>query len=123
MSTLNELQEAGLEPLHFILAYAGLALSLTMKMGEEYPTTDFSFKGFFKKYIISIIFSLIAIPVILVMATDTSMHEFLPINYVTAVLAGWQTQAIFKSTFTMVANRRGLSGGGNGNGGVGGNPQ
>lgn len=118
MGTINELEGAGLEPLHFFLAYAGLILNLLMKMGEEFPLLDFSFKTFFKKYLFSILFSLIAIPVLLIVATDTSIHEFLPINYVTAVLAGWQTQAIFKSTFTMVVNRRGLNGnvGSNGNG-------
>lgn len=116
METVEELQAAGLEPLHFILAYAGLLLNLLMKMGEEYPMPDFSFRSFLKRYIFSMLFSVIAIPVLLIVATDTSISEFLPINYVTAVLAGWQTQSIFKSTFTMVTNRRGLNGGGNGNG-------
>lgn len=109
METINELQQAGLEPLHFLLAYAGLLLNLLMKLGEEFPLLDFSFRTFLKKYFISILFSIIAIPVLLIVATDTSIHEFLPINYVTSVLCGWQTQALFKSTFIMVANRRGLN--------------
>lgn len=109
METINELQEAGLEPLHFLLAYAGLLLNLLMKLGEDFPLPDFSMKLFMKKYFISILFSVIAIPVLLIVATDTSIHEFLPINYVTAVLCGWQTQSLFKSTFAMVTNRRGLN--------------
>lgn len=118
METINELQQSGLEPLHFLLAYAGLLLNLLMKLGEEFPLLDFSFKTFFKKYFISILFSLIAIPVLLIVATDTSIHEFLPINYVTAVLCGWQTQAIFKSTFIMVLNRRNINTSSNGNGSI-----
>lgn len=116
METLNTLRGTGLEPLHFILAYAGLVLNLLMKLGEEYPLLDFTAKTFLRKYFISILFSVIAIPVLLIVATDTSIHEFLPVNYVTAVLAGWQTQAIFKSTFNMVVNRRGLNISSNGNG-------
>lgn len=112
METICELRNAGLEPLHFLLAYAGLILNLLMKLGEEFPLSDFSFNMFFRKYFISILFSIIAIPVLLIVATDTSIHEFLPINYVTSVLCGWQTQSIFKTTFTMVANRRGLGGNG-----------
>lgn len=114
MDTINELHQAGLEPFHFLLAYAGLLLNLLMKLGEEFPIPDFSFRAFLKKYLISILFSIVAIPVLLIVATDTSIHEFLPINYVTAVLCGWQTQAIFKSTFIMVSNRRGLNINGNG---------
>lgn len=106
METIEHLRAAGLESMHFILGYAGLLLNLLMKAGEEYPTADFTFKAFFKRNLFSILFSLIAIPVLLIMATDTSIHEFLPINYVTSVLAGWQTQSLFKSTFAMVANRR-----------------
>lgn len=116
METVHELQVAGLEPLHFLLAYAGLLLNLLMKLGEEYPLLDFSVRTFFKKYLISILFSIVAIPVLLIVSTDSGIHEFLPVNYVTAVLAGWQTQAVFKSTFAMVANRRGLNIGSNGNG-------
>lgn len=106
METIDTLRAAGLESIHFALGYAGLLLNLLMKMGEEYPTPDFTFRAFFKRNLFSILFSLVAIPVLLIVATDTSIHEFLPINKVTAVLAGWQTQSLFKSTFTMVANRR-----------------
>lgn len=109
-TTIHTLQQAGLEPIHFVLAYAGMTLCLLARMGEEYPLPDFVFKKFLKQKLISIIFSIIAIPVILVVATDSSIHEFLPINLVTAVLAGWQTQSIFKSVFAMYGNRKGLNG-------------
>lgn len=103
------LQESGLNSIHFLLAYSGLLLSLLMKMAEEYPLPGFKMKEFFKRYLISILFSLIAIPVLLIVATDTTMKDFLPINYVTAVLAGWQTQAVFKSTLAVVSNRKGMN--------------
>ena len=108
--TIHALQEAGLDSIHFVLAYAGMILCLLARMGEEYPLPDFAVRRFFKQKLISILFSIIAIPVILVVATDSSIHEFLPINLVTAVLAGWQTQSIFKSVFTMYGNRKGLNG-------------
>lgn len=37
------------------------------------------------------------IPVLLILSYDTSLKDILPINNLTAVLAGWQTQSIFKS--------------------------
>ena len=110
-TTIQSLQQAGLEPMHFFLAYAGMILCLLARMGEEYPLPDFVLKTFFKRKVISIIFSIIGIPVILIVATDSSIHEFLPINYVTAVLGGWQTQALFKSVFAMYGNRKGLNNG------------
>lgn len=105
MEIIYSLQASGLESIHFALGYAGLFLNILMKMGEGYPLPEFTFREFFKRNLFSILFSLVAIPVLLIVATDTSIHEFLPINKVTAVLAGWQTQSLFKSTFNMVSNR------------------
>lgn len=105
METINELRDSGLTALHFLLALAGMALNLLMKMGEEYNTPEFTFKGFLKKHLISIIFSFIAIPVLLIVATDSSLKDFLPVNNITAVLCGWQTQSVFKTIFAIRTRR------------------
>lgn len=84
----------GLEPMHWILAYSGLAVHLLMKMAE---TPGSLFAGFTKKDVLVTIASIIAIPAILIVCTDTSLKDVLPINYVTAFLAGYQTQSLLRS--------------------------
>lgn len=111
---MNPLHIEGLNALHFILAYAGMIIYILAKLAEVFPKDEFNGRKFLKENIITTIISIIGIPVLLVIATDPSVKEFLPINNVTAVLCGWQTQSLFKSVFSMVSNRRGL----NGNGGA-----
>lgn len=95
----------GIESIHFFLAYAGAILHILMKLSEVFSRSDFSWKFFIRKNIIPFIISVIGIPVLLVVATDTSLKETLPINYVTAVLAGWQTQSFFK-TLSLLYSRK-----------------
>lgn len=90
-----------LQPLHWILAYTGLALHLLLKMAE---TPGGLLEGFTKRDVLITIASIIAIPAILVVCTDTSLRELLPINYVTAFLAGYQTQSFLK-TFGSIGNK------------------
>lgn len=103
---------ATLEPMHYFLAYAGMLIYVLVKLAEVFPLPDFDYKKFIRQNIISVLISLIGIPVLLIVATDTSLHDIFPINYATAVLCGWQTQSVFKSLFQVVANRRGLNGNG-----------
>lgn len=98
-----------LEIMHFILAYSGMILYILMKLAEVFPKPDFSYKAFFTQNIITVIISIIGIPVLLVLATDTSLQDILPINYVTAVLCGWQTQSLFKSVFSLYSTRKGFN--------------
>lgn len=91
----------GLDPLHYILAYMGLGIHIFIKMAE---TPGGLFDGITKKDILISIASAIAIPAILIMCTDTSLKEILPINYVTAFLAGFQTQSILRS-FSMIGGK------------------
>lgn len=91
----------GLQPLHFVLAYAGMLLHILMKLAECINKPDFVFQSFLKTNIIPIIISVIGIPVLLIVATDTTIQGFLPINNVTAVLAGWQTQSLFKTLVSL----------------------
>lgn len=96
----------GLQPIHFILAYAGAVLHILMKLAEVFNRPDFVFRIFLRKNILPFIISLIGIPVLLIMATDQTIKSFLPINLVTAVFAGWQTQSLFKSLSNLYGNKR-----------------
>ena len=87
--------------MHWLLAYAGLVIHQLMKMAATPGKFSISFK---KKDVLVLIASAISIPAILVICTDTSLADVLPINYVTAFLAGYQTQEILKS-FTGIGSR------------------
>ena len=95
----------GIDPIHWVLAYAGMFIHILLKVADLNQTPDFSIKSHVKKNIYTIIASLIMIPVLLIVLTDTSLKEVLPINKVTAVLAGYQTQSIFKSLMNMYQSR------------------
>ena len=99
----------GIEPLHYLLAYAGMIIHILMKLAKVFNLPDFSARLFFKRNFIPFLISMIGIPVLLIVATDATVKEFLPINNVTAVLAGWQTQSLFKSVFALASKKRGLS--------------
>lgn len=98
--------------MHYFLAYSGLVLYVLMKLAEVFPLADFNYKKFIRENVITTIISIIGIPILLIIATDTSLKDILPINYVTAVLCGWQTQSLFKSVFSLYSNRRGMNGDG-----------
>lgn len=83
--------------IHIALAYAGMIIHLLIKLERATKKQDFSFKTYFKTIAIPTVINIIAIPVLLIMMGDSSLTEILPINNVTSVLAGYQTQSIFKS--------------------------
>jgi hypothetical protein len=105
----QKIHDGGLDAIHFILAYAGMLIHILMKLAEVFPRPDFSYKNFIRKNLITTIISIIGIPVLLIVATDTSLHELLPVNYITAVLCGWQTQSLFKTIFELAGRKRGLN--------------
>lgn len=77
------------DTLHLLIAYGGLLVYYLILIGQN-PCT---FKDCFtKREILTLIASVIAIPIILIICSDTSMKDILPINHVTAFLAGYQTQ-------------------------------
>lgn len=84
----------GLDITFLLLAYGGLLLHIILKLAEL-PGKLFS--GIDKKMILVTVASAIAIPIILVICSDTSMKDILPINHVTAFLSGHQTQSILRS--------------------------
>jgi len=97
-------------PLHLILAYVGMFLHVLTKL-QELKQADqvFDLSEYVKKNIFSLIASLVMIPVILILSADTAMKEFLPINNFTAVLAGWQTQSIFKTLMSFAGKKAKIS--------------
>jgi hypothetical protein len=84
----------GLDITYLLLAYGGLILHVLLKLAE-FPGGLFS--GVDKKMVLVTIASIIAIPIILVICSGTSMADLLPINHVTAFLAGHQTQSFLRS--------------------------
>lgn len=87
--------------LHLLLAYTGLLIHVILKIAELPGSL---FEGFTKKDGLVIFASALSIPVILLLCSDTVMKEFLPINNVTAFLAGYQTQS-FLRTFSSFAKK------------------
>jgi hypothetical protein len=99
------MNELAINPTHLILAYAGMIMHILVKLAELNKEKSFKLKEYIKKNIYTMISSFISIPVILIMATDDSLKDLLPINKVTAVLAGWQTNSIFKSLMTLASKK------------------
>lgn len=79
-----------LNPLHWLLAYGGLIVHILTKLSEI--EGDF-FAGISRKSTLTTISSIVLIPIILIICTDTSMKDILPINYATSFLLGYQTQS------------------------------
>lgn len=80
--------------LHLLLGYMGLLIHVILKLAQLPGSL---FEGFTKKDGLVIFASALSIPVILLLCSDTAMKEFLPINNVTAFLAGYQTQSFLKT--------------------------
>lgn len=95
----------GINIIHWILAYAGMSIHILLKVADLNQTPDFKLKTHIKQNIYTIVASLIMIPVTLIVLTDSSLKDILPINKVTSVLAGYQTQSFFKSLMSMYESR------------------
>ena len=95
----------GVTPLHLILAYVGMFLHMLIKLGELNEQGNFNVISYAKKNIYTLISSIVMIPVLLILAADTSLKDVLPINNITSILAGWQTQSIFKSLMNFYSGR------------------
>lgn len=97
-------EASGLNIVHFALAYAGMLIHVLLKL-QELNNKGISFSAYLKKNIFSLIASVISIPVLLLLSADTALKEWFPINYGTSVLAGWQTQSIFKTLMEIASKR------------------
>jgi len=86
-----------LDTMHWLLAFSGALIHILLKVQEATGDKKYYFGAYFKKNWASLTATIIMIPVILVVLSDTSLSEILPINHVTALLAGYQTNSVFKS--------------------------
>lgn len=91
----------GLTMMHVILAYAGMLIHVLLKLGKLSKRPEFSIKIFIQQNLFSMAATFLSIPVILIMAADPAIKDTLPINNVTAVLAGWQTNSTFKNLMSL----------------------
>lgn len=93
---------------HFwlLLAYAGMFIHVLVKIEEERKKGSLTtIKAWLKQNVISLIISTISIPVILVCMDTPIIHEYLPINNLSSVLVGWQTQSILKSFMEIAGSK------------------
>lgn len=94
--------------IHVLLAYGAMIIHIFLKTAALQDNKPFSVK-ILKTYIIhnlyTILATLIMIPVLLTIATDPSIKTILPLNYVTAALAGWQTNSTFIGVMEIYSHR------------------
>ena len=100
------IKDLTVDPVYLLLAYTGMLLYILMKLSELSKSPDFTAKSFFKNNIYSLIATVIMIPLILIMAKTDLVKDTLPINNVTAVLAGWQTNSVYKSIMGVFGERK-----------------
>ncbi|OQA33120.1 MAG: hypothetical protein BWY54_01003 [Candidatus Dependentiae bacterium ADurb.Bin331] len=87
--------------MHLILAYAGMFIHVLLKLAKLSKRPGFGIKIFVRENLFSMAATFLSIPVILIMAADPAIKDILPINNVTAVLAGWQTNSTFKNLMSL----------------------
>jgi hypothetical protein len=105
MNLIQFFDSIGVTIIHLVLAYIGMLLHMLVKLAELNEQKDFNLISYAKKNIYTVIASIIMIPVLLILSSDTSLKDVLPINNVTAVLAGWQTQSVFRSLMSFYSGK------------------
>ncbi len=85
-----------LTPLHWIIAYATVLIYILMTVQElKEQNSNYKLWDYFKKYWASSLATALMLPIILLIAAE-NFADILPINNVTAALAGWNTNSMFK---------------------------
>lgn len=92
MNTASNLEQ--LTIFHWLLAYGGLLVHLLLKLAEVKGSL---ISGLSRKEVFTFLSSVLLVPMILIICTDSPMKDVLPINYVTAFLTGYQTQSMMRS--------------------------
>lgn len=97
----------GVHANHLVCAYLGMVIFTLMKIEEDRRRGLLGSWKMWRNWIIdnviSIIISIISVPLILYIATDPLMREYFPISIPTSVLVGYQTQGVFRSLMTIAA--------------------
>ena len=85
-----------LTPMHWILAFSGAVVYVLLKIQELSSGKGYKFGDYLKKYWASTSATAIMIPILLIILSE-NFEDILPINNITAVLVGYQTNSIFKT--------------------------
>lgn len=94
-----------LTPLHWIIAYASVVVYILITIQELKDKNEgFKFLDYIKKYWASTLATAIMLPIILLIAAE-NFADILPINNVTAALAGWNTNSIFRKVMGSAAKK------------------
>lgn len=95
--------------LHIVLAYLGLTIHVLAKLKSAYSKDGFTWKNFVKFNIITVIASTLMIPVLLILLCDPAIKTTLPLNNITAMLAGYQTNSVFKTLMSFYPSKKSKS--------------
>lgn len=104
MTKLTFIMIFGLPLVYWALAYAALILYALGKLYAA-PEDQRLSKAFKRRDMIVVIMSAIGIPCILIMLQDPAMKAWLPLNYVTSFLAGYQTQSFIRFVVNISAKK------------------
>jgi len=89
---------------YWAIALGGALIHILLKLSEV-PETKGLWASFTRKDRFVTLASFVAIPVLLMIMTDTSLGDLLPLNYITAFLTGYQTQSFLRS-FAQIAGKK-----------------
>ncbi len=88
-------------PIHLLLAYSGMFIHTAIqiqKASNQYKS-EFSILKFLRYNAFHLVADLVAIPVILIIFTDSAMKELWNMNYLTATFTGYTSQSMLHSLF------------------------
>lgn len=89
-----------LTTLHWLLVYAGALIYVLLKIQELNREKEYKFCDYLKKHWASTIATILMIPVCMLILSD-NFEDVLPINNLTAVLVGYQTNQVFRSMMSL----------------------
>lgn len=96
----------GIDPMHLIIAFAGMVVHMFMKLAEVSTSTGFNIIAYTKKHVYSILSTVIGIPFLLILLKDNQwVAEHFPLNNATAALVGWQAQSAIRTVMSIGSNK------------------
>lgn len=98
MYELSQIHEITM--LHWLLAYAGSFIYIMLKIQELSEIKGYQFGAYVKSHLASTVATIVMIPVCMLILHD-SFNSTLPINNLTSVIIGYQTNQIFKSIMSI----------------------
>lgn len=95
-----------IDHLWLLLAYGGMVLHTLIKIEEERKNGTLTTPvDWIKANIISLLISIIGIPILLISLDSPAAAEILPLNNLTSIFLGYQTQSILKSFMTIAGKK------------------